>query len=510
MEHQAAQYPVLETQKITKSFAGNTVLRDVDMALHSGKVTALIGENGAGKSTLMKIIAGIHNAEKGSVLLDGSPVKVTSTREAQSLGISIILQELNLIPNLSVAENIYLGREPSGFMGLVNKSQMHKNTRYYLDKLNLNISPDTRVENLKVAQQQLVEIARALSFDARILIMDEPTSAIADKEIEILYRVIEEFKQNGGAVVYISHKLEELYRIADDIYVLRDGQVTESGSLSGFSKDYIVRKMVGREPSQFFIKKEAKVEENKVFEVRDFNLKLPNTTGRYTISNVNFHLNKGEILGLFGLMGAGRSELLEAIFGLHNNYTSGEIWIDGEKAKIKNVSDAIKAGLALIPEDRKTQGLILPMSVTKNMTLACLNQMFKLPFINSASETRLARRYKEELGIKTNGLHQPVKYLSGGNQQKVVLGKWLATNPKILLLDEPTRGIDINAKHEIYKMINNLVQEGMSIILVSSELPEVLALSDRIMVLSDTQIQANIPAQDANEEKIMSAAIPTL
>jgi ribose transport system ATP-binding protein len=505
---------MLSAKNITKKFSGVTALDNVSLDLQAGKVLAIIGENGAGKSTLMKILSGVYTDYEGSLMLDNQIVKFKNTREAQDKGIAIIHQELNLIPELSVAENIFLGREITNAFGLLDKAKMRQHTEGLLQKLKLNmvhpdkggIDPNTPVKNLKVGQQQLIEIAKALLLNAKIIIMDEPTSAITGAEVEVLFDIIKGLKQEGKAIAYISHKLDELFKIADTYTVLRDGKTIESGEIKNVSKDILVSKMVGRDLVISHKKSTPSVSEE-LLKVEKLNYKKG--------LDISFSLKKGEILGIFGIMGAGRTELFEALFGLSSPSVSGNILIENKKTTIKSPADAVKAGLALVSEDRKKDGIIPELSVKKNISLTTLfglskNGIFPILSgctISNKKEKQLADKYINDLKIKTFSDTQLIKTLSGGNQQKAILGKWLATNPKILLLDEPTRGIDINAKSEIYKLIQELAASGLGIIMVSSELPEILAVSDRVLVLSEGKLTGDFTIDEATEEGLLKAAI---
>ena len=477
------------------------------MELYEGKVTAVIGENGAGKSTLMKVLSGIYQDYEGEIFLKQEATQFSNPKHAHNAGIAIIHQELNLIPFLSVRENIYLGREITSKFGTLDKKEMNARTAEILNKLKLDISPDTQVSELKVGQQQIVEIAKALLFEVKVIIMDEPTSAISDGEVNVLFDPIEELKKEGKAIAYISHKLDELIRIADNYVVLRDGEQVGFGSMEGITKDDIIQKMVGREV-KLLKKTENHTSAETILEVRNLSLINPEFRQNKLINDVSFSLSKGEILGIFGLMGAGRTELLECIYGLHPNYSEGDTSVSGETCTFKSPAEAINAGIGLVPEDRKNDGLVLDLSVKTNMSLASLKHVESFGLLNSSKEKLLADAYIDSLSIKTPSSEQKAGNLSGGNQQKIILAKWMATNPKVLLLDEPTRGIDINAKNEIYKLITKLASEGLGIIMVSSELPEILAISDRIMVMLDGQLTAEFKAKEASEEKIMQAAIP--
>jgi len=482
-------------------------LEDVCLSLEAGKVTALIGENGAGKSTLMKILSGVYQDFEGEILFKGLPVQFASPREAQNKGIAIIHQELNLIPYLSIAENIFLGRELLTQYGTIDKNRMRKRTQELLDKLKLKVNPDALVVRLKVGQQQIVEIAKALLTEAELIIMDEPTSAITGNEVEVLFEIIDDLKRSNKAIVYVSHKLDELFRIADNYVVLRDGKTIESGQLKGMSQDVLIQKMVGRKIE--VVRKKSGVQiRTRLLEVKSLFLKHSVRTKENLLKDISFHVGKGEIVGIFGLMGAGRTELLETIFGLHDNGFFGEILIDGKQVKINSPAKAIKSGLALVPEDRKKDGLVLGMDVKTNICLTTLADLETLGTLSDTMETALAGKYIGELKIKTSSQEQLAKNLSGGNQQKIVLAKWLATKPKLLLLDEPTRGIDINAKAQIYKLITQLADDGLGIIVVSSELPEILAISDRILVMAEGVLTAELSIVEATEDSILKAAIP--
>ncbi len=498
---------MLVAEKIGKRFTGVIALNEVSMELPGGKVTAIIGENGAGKSTLMKILSGVYPEYEGRILFKGEEVRFSNPKEAQERGIAIIHQELNLIPDLSITENIFLGREITNSWDMLNKKAMRQKTKELLDKLKLHVSPDTLIRELKVGQQQVVEIAKALLTHSEVIIMDEPTSAISDHEVEILFTIIENLRNEGKAIVYISHKLDELFRIADRYIVLRDGQVTESGSMEGVNQDAIIKKMVGRE-IKMLDKEHRRVKADSLLNIHNLSLQTKNGAKKTLLDNVSLHLKSGEILGIFGLMGAGRTELLETILGMHPAACNGSVSIEGQMVKLKSPQEAIKAGIVLVPEDRKKDGLVLGLDVKTNISLSILNEIRKAGMLDKSKELKLAEKYTTSLRIKTPSPHQQVKNLSGGNQQKVVLARCLATNPKVLMLDEPTRGIDANAKNEIYKLILELSEAGLGIIVVSSELPEILAISDRVLVMSEGKITAEFSSADANEDNILKAAIP--
>jgi len=498
---------MLTAKNISKKFSGVTALSNINLMLHAGKVNAIIGENGAGKSTLMKIFSGVYTQYDGEIIYDGKPVKFSGTKAAEDAGIAIIHQELNLVPHLSIAENIFLGREITNAFGLLDKKKMNEIATQLLSRLNLSIHPDTKIVELKVGQQQLVEIAKALHSNASVIIMDEPTSAISDKEVDNLFSIIAQLKSEGKTIAYISHKFKELFSIADYYVVLRDGATVDAGEIKQATQELLIQKMTGRDITHQ--KRAACFDEAPVIlSVKNIGLRHPEIKSVNLFSNISFNLHKGEIVGIYGLMGAGRTEIMETIFGLHPVNASGEIMVENKLRKIKSPVDAINAGIALVPEDRKLQGLILNQSVNKNIGLTILKQLQHWGImLNHAKEKALSASYISRLGIKTSSANNAAQTLSGGNQQKIVIAKWLATNPKILLLDEPTRGIDINAKSEIYKLMKTLAEEGMGIIMVSSELPEILAVSDRVLVICEGTLTANLPIDNTTEEEILKHAI---
>ena len=498
--------PILEVRNISKDFSGVYALQNVSLEIYPGQVTAITGENGAGKSTLMKIISGVYTQYEGDVFLNGEKVSFNNPKEAGKNGVVIIHQELNLIPYLSITENLFLGNELHNKFGLLDYPKMNKKAEELLARLHLDVPPSLPLNQLRVGQQQLVEIAKALLLESKVLIMDEPTSAISDHEVELLFKIINELKAKGVAIVYISHKLNELFEIADRYAVLRDGKSMGAGKMQETTNDQLIQLMVGRDLKDSF-KKENTIIEKEVLRVENLTFRNPENKNDYLVNDVSFSLREGEILGISGLMGAGRTEVLEAIFGLYPKYVSGKIIVDGKEQKIRCVNDAIAAGIALVPEDRKLQGLILNMNVAKNTSLASLNKISKFNFIDKKKEAELSKQFIRKLNTKVSSSRQVVEKLSGGNQQKVVIAKWLATKPKVLLLDEPTRGIDVGAKSEIYKLISELAALGMSIVFVSSELPEILAISDNILVLSESKLTARLSRAEATEEVIMKAAL---
>jgi ribose transport system ATP-binding protein len=498
---------LLIAENISKKFSGVTALDNVCLELHEGKVNAIIGENGAGKSTLMKILSGVYTEYEGRIIYKGETVRFKNTKDAQSQGIAIIHQELNLVPHLSVTENIFLGCELTTPLGLLDKKKMRERTQELLNRLKLNVSPDAQIGDLKVGQQQVVEIAKALLHSAGVIIMDEPTSAIGDKEVKVLFDIIAGLKAEGKVIVYISHKLDELFAIADRYNVLRDGRFIESGEMKGINHDGLIQKMVGRE-IVFNSKNKLPEEAEELLSVNNVFLSKEGEKDKKLLKDVSFSLRKGEVLGIFGLMGAGRTELLETIFGLHPKEASGSIKINNKECRLSRPADAIRERIALVPEDRKKDGLVLGLDVKQNICITTLDQMERAGVLDSSRESSLAQKYIERLRIKTSSAGQLARNLSGGNQQKIVLAKWLAIDPSVLMLDEPTRGIDIHAKTEIYRLIAQLASEGMGIIVVSSEMPEILAVADRILVMCEGSITAELSADEATEDKILMKAIP--
>ncbi|MBX2813432.1 MAG: sugar ABC transporter ATP-binding protein [Myxococcales bacterium] len=498
---------VLEAKNVSKFFPGVKALDQVSITLRSGRLTALLGENGAGKSTLMNIIAGVLPMDEGELQLAGARVHFSNPREAREAGVSMIFQEFNLFADLSVAENIFLGREPIDRWGFVDFATMNRHTSALLSELDLAVEPTTTVDHLRVGQQQIVEIAKAISSNARVLIMDEPTSAITEHEIGVLFGLVKKLKAQGVAIAYITHKLEELIHIGDDAVVMRDGKMIQAAPLQDLSRDEIVEMMVGRSvkgrrrPNRVSVGSE-------VLRAEGVSLRHPERHGDFLLKDINFHVCRGEVLGLFGLMGAGRTELLETMFGLHAARASGMVFVRGEHAKIHSPLEAIRHGLALAPEDRKREGLVLGMSVCENTSLACLSRFERAGFLNESAEREMVAASVARFRVKTPSIQQTIRNLSGGNQQKVILAKWLETNPEVLLLDEPTRGIDANAKDEIYALIHELSQSGLAVIVVSSEIPEILALADRVMVMCEGRKTAEFNRETVNEQVMMAAALP--
>lgn len=489
---------MIQMSGISKAFSGNVVLNKVEFELHDGEIHALMGENGAGKSTLMKILSGIYEKDAGSVKVDGKQVEFTSPKDAEGMGIAVIHQELNILPDLTVAENLFLGKEKTyGPFGILRKKEMQEEARALLAKLGLEIDPRTRAGDLSVGKQQIIEIAKAIACDAKYIIMDEPTAALTDREIETLFQTVRELKEKGISFVYISHRMEEIFAICDRITILRDGTYVGVREIPKTTFDEIVAMMVGRELGERFPSRKAVI--------REVKLQVNNLSSAGAFENVSFTLRKGEILGVAGLMGAGRTEVAQALFG-YRNTTAGEISIDGKPVKINSPIDAMKYKMGFVTEDRKTEGLILDFSVKDNIMLANLEKGAKSGVIVPRLENDLAAKYIEQLRIRTSSAAQSAKSLSGGNQQKVVIAKWLGTNPQILILDEPTRGVDIGAKKEIYQIMNQLAEAGVSILMISSELPEIIGMADRVIVMHEGKITGMLAKKDMTQEKIMHYA----
>ncbi|WP_171031627.1 sugar ABC transporter ATP-binding protein [[Clostridium] hylemonae] len=482
---------------IEKSFNTVKVLHGVDLILRKGTVHALMGENGAGKSTLMKVLAGIHKCDAGTVTVKGKSVDIQSPKHSQALGIAMIHQELSPVPEMTVAENIYLGREPGGRL-FVDYAAMYRQTEELLDSLKVHISPKEKVGSLKVADQQLVEIAKAISLNAEIIIMDEPTSAITDKEVDNLFSIIRDLKDQGKGIIYISHKMDEIFQISDDITVLRDGQYVNTWKAEEIDNNILIKNMVGRELTEIFPKSEVPISDT-ILEVRNF------TLGN-KFQDISFKVKRGEIYGIAGLVGAGRTELMHALFGL-DRPDKGEIIFDGKPLNIRKPKDAIREGIAYVTEDRKQEGLVLEMSVGQNISLASMKELSRGLFINEREENSLVKDEIERLRIRLHSPRQLVKSLSGGNQQKVVLSKWMIKNPKLLILDEPTRGIDVGAKSEIYKLMCEYAARGNAIIMISSEMPEVMGMADRMLVLSNGKVGGELNRSEFAQESIMQMAV---
>ncbi len=496
---------LLRMEKIVKNFPGVKALDNVDLEVYKGEVLALVGENGAGKTTLMEILnphpapTGFYRQDNGSIFFNGKEIKPRNPLEAQKIGISFIHQHFNLALNLTVAENILLGREPckGAFLKIVDRKKMEDLVDGLLFKLDVKFSSKTLVSDLSVAQKQMVEIAKALSLDAQLIIMDEPTAPLTENEIQKLFEIVKNLKSEGITFIFITHKLDEIFKISDRVVVLRDGSRIGSFDINEVSEEEISKMMVGRD-LEMFPKKEVKIGDS-ALEVRSLSRKG-------AIENVSFAVKEGEILGIFGLVGAGRTETIRAIFGADEK-DCGEIYIKGKKLDIKSPNKAIESGMGLVPEDRQLEGLIPLMNVKENITLSILNKISHFLLIKRKKEEGIVKSYINKLRIITPDMHYLVKGLSGGNQQKVVLAKWLASNPKILILDEPTRGIDVGAKAEIHLIMSQLAGEGIGIIMVSSELPEILKMSDRVLVMAEGRITAEFSSEEATEENIIRCAV---
>ena len=493
-------------RQITKEFPGVKALDGVTMDLLAGEFHSLVGENGAGKSTLMKVLSGVYpfGTYGGDIVVEGDVKQFSSIRQAEDAGIAIIFQELSLVKELTVAENIFLGKEPQRF-GVINWGEVYQKSSQLLKDLNLPLNPRTKVGNLGIGQQQLVEIAKALSQKAKILVLDEPTAALTESEVETLFEILKDLKSRGVGMIYISHKLDEVFAMSDRVTVLRDGKTVGTNNAEDLTKDKVIALMVGREVGDIFPEMTHDFGET-VLEVKNINASDPDAPDKKLVRDVSFSVRKGEILGISGLMGAGRSELLMSIFGAWRGDYSGEVFVEGKKVSIDSPRDAIRHGIGFVTEDRKRFGLILDQTIRDNSTLAGLKQISGEFLTHRSLETVATRKVMVSLRVKANSPMTIAGTLSGGNQQKVVLGKWLLTNPKILFLDEPTRGIDVGAKQEIYGEINKLAKEGLAIVMVSSELPEVLGLSDRILVLHEGRLTGKFTREEATPEKVMVAA----
>lgn len=491
---------LLEMRGITKFFPGVRALNDVDLELNRGEILAIIGENGAGKSTLVKILGGIYYPNTGKIILDGKEVVIDSVQTATNLGIAFVHQELNLSDNLDVGSNIFLGREPrkKDFFNLIDQKKIYKDTEEILKRIDMQCSPYILLRDMAISSQQMVEIAKSLSISAQILIMDEPTSSLSRHETEQLFKVLKELRSQGVSIIYISHRLGEVKEVADRVMVLRDGVVSGCLSREEISHDNMVRLMVGRDVEKFYRRKHV-ITKKPIFEVKDFT--VPSKPNK----RINFSIYKGEVLVLAGLVGAGRTEIAHALFGI-DKPLSGKILLDGKTLKINNPQDAIRVGIGLVPEDRNLNGLIVEMAVEENITLVGLNHYQKMKMIQFKMVRSIAREMVKKLDIRLRNISQVVETLSGGNQQKVVLAKWLSLKPKVMLLDEPARGIDVVAKEEIYRLIERLASQGVATLVISSEMQEVLGIADRILVVYDGEIKGELQKEQASEEAVISLA----
>jgi ribose transport system ATP-binding protein len=497
--------PLLLMRNIRKSFTGTVVLSDVRFDLQPGEIHILAGENGAGKSTLIKILCGVHVEYDGTIELEGRPVKFSSPQDAASHGITAIHQELSLVPSMSVGDNIFLGRERRGRLGCVDFASQETGGGEILSRLGVDVEIRRAVEEYPISLQQMVEIAKALSIDARIIVMDEPTSALTEPEVERLFKTIATLREQGRAIIYITHKMEEIYKIGDRITVLRDGEYIGTAAVSDLPKQELIRWMVGREISDQFPSRAPKADQERL---RAEHFTVPGPHGaRPLVQDVSFSVRSGEILGIAGLQGSGASELLHGLFGSFGTTLAGELFLDDRRFEVRSPRHSINHGLALLTNDRKTTGLVLGMRMPENVTLASLARYSPGYWMRNSLEVRCAERHQKELNIKAARLDMEVSELSGGNQQKVALAKWIETQPKVLLLDEPTRGIDVAAKHEIYELMNKWTSAGCAIVLITSEMPELLALSDRIMVMHRGRITLRLQRGEATQENILHAAM---
>ena len=491
---------LLRMEGISKLFPGVVALDGVDLEVRPGTVHALTGENGAGKSTLMKVLIGMYQEDSGTITFEGKQVKIPDTKTGLGLGISMIHQELSYVPELTVAENIYLGREPRGKLGLVSHEQMSNDAKALFERWGIKIDPNEQMKHLSVAQAQMVEIAKAISFDSRLIIMDEPTSAMTEHEVEHLYAMIAQLKDNGVSVIYITHKLDEVFKISDYVTVFRDGKLVKMLPAAELDRNKLINLMVGRELTHLFPKEHA--------EIGEVVLEVKNLNRGELVQDVSFELRRGEILGLAGLMGAGRTEVLETVFGIMKA-ESGEIVVDGKTRKITQPKDAIAANIGLLTEDRKQTGIMGVLSVRDNMIVAALPKYSPKGMLQPKRIDDACEAQRKALAVKTPSLNQLIENLSGGNQQKVLISRWLLTLPEILMIDEPTRGVDVGAKSEIHRLMSMLAQQNKAILMVSSEMPEVLGMSDRIVVMHEGRITGELSREDATQEKIMQLATGT-
>lgn len=496
---------LLDMKDISKTFGSVQALKGVSLDLYAGEVLALMGENGAGKSTLMNILSGSLQPTEGEIYLKGEKVHVSDPITAKKLGIAKIHQELQIVPELSVAENIFLGRWKSKAGPAVDFKGMIEESRKYLEMLDVKVNPAKKLKDLRIGEQQLVEIAKAISLNSEIIVMDEPTSAISEKEAEKLFNIIRRLRSEGKGIIYITHRMEEIFKIADRLTVMRDGQYIGTVRAAETTKDEIIKMMVGRDMSEQYPKDPTEKGEV-ALEVKELSYTPPEGSFRRSLKNISLYVRHGEVLGIAGLAGAGRSEFFECLAGVHHGETEGRIYIEGKEVSIKTPSDAIKAGISFATEDRKGTGLVLSRSIGENMSLPLLKKFSPMFFMKTSEEKNIWQKQMETLRIKAPGAKTLASSLSGGNQQKVVLAKWLMTEPKILLLDEPTRGIDVGAKAEIYQLINNLAKQGMAIIVVSSELPEVIGISDRIVTFCEGELTGEFLQKDATQEKLLESA----
>ncbi|MDR5700544.1 sugar ABC transporter ATP-binding protein [Agromyces aerolatus] len=492
---------VLSLTGAAKTFGPVVALADGTIELRAGEIHALVGENGAGKSTLVKILAGLHHPDAGVFTVGGEPVEFRSVADSKAAGISVIYQEPTLFPDLTVAENIFIGRQPRGRAGLISRATMRKRATELFDQLGVPIDPDRIAEGLSIADQQIIEIAKAISLDAKVLIMDEPTAALSGVEVDRLFAVARSLRDRGAGILFISHRFDEVFALTDRITVMRDGRYISTHDTASATVEQIVREMVGRDIAQLFPKEPAEIGEV-VLSVRDL-------SRAGVFSGVDLEVRAGEIVGLAGLVGAGRTEVARAVFGI-DPYDRGTVELGGRPLKPGNPQAAIDAGIGFVPEDRRKQGLVMDLSVTRNVALTLRNSLAKFGLINGRREQRAADEWSKRLRVKTGSADYAVSTLSGGNQQKVVLAKWLATEPKLLIVDEPTRGIDVGTKSEVHRLLSDLAGRGIAILMISSELPEVLGMADRVVVMHEGRVTAVIPRADATPENVMHAATAVL
>jgi rhamnose transport system ATP-binding protein len=489
--------PLLEMRGVSKAFGAVAALSNARLSLFAGEAHALVGENGAGKSTMIKILAGALRADTGQILLDGVAVDLESPADARKAGIAVIYQEPTLFPDLSVTENIFMGRQPLRSLGRIDRATMRRTVVELFVRLGVAIDPDRPTRGLSIADQQIVEIVKALSFDAKVLIMDEPTAALSGVEVERLFSVARSLRDAGAAVLFISHRFEEVFALCQRITVMRDGEHVSTDPIADVTVEQVVRRMIGRDVTSLFPKVDA--------EVREVRLEVRGLTRAGVFSDISFDVRGGEIVALAGLVGAGRSEVVRAVFGV-DRYDAGEVKVGGRKLRPGRPAAAIAAGLALVPEDRRHQGLVMDLSIAGNAALTRRGALSKMGILTRGSESALTREWAGVLRLKAGALSDAVSTLSGGNQQKVVLAKWLATAPKVLIIDEPTRGIDVGTKAEVHRLLSKLANDGIAILMVSSELPEILGMADRVLVMHEGRISAEIARADADEESVMFAA----
>ena len=494
---QLTEPAILELRHISKAFVGVQALREVSFTCHPGEVHALVGENGAGKSTLIKILAGAYQSDSGDIIYKGKHYSNLSTREALGQGIRVIYQELNLVPHMSVVDNIFLGRESRNVLGLVNRRWLHAEARRLLGRLGVELDVTTPVRELTVANQQMVEIAKALSQHADLIVMDEPSAILAGHELEQLFKIIEMLTQQGVTIIYISHRLDEVFQIADWVTVLKDGSVVDTRAIGDVDRPTLIQMMVGRVLEEIFPPSTR--------QPGDVVLKADDITTAHISKPASLELRAGEILGLAGMVGSGRTELARALFGA-DPLRSGQLYMHGQAVSIRHPAQAVRAGVALVPEDRKSQGLFMGLPIRNNVTVVVLDRLSRYGFIRRRQEADTVRQAQRNLAIRMASIQQEVQYLSGGNQQKVVLAKWLETSPSVIVLDEPTRGVDVGAKFEIYQLMRELTNQGVAILMISSELPEILGMSDRILVMCDGEIAGEFSRAEVTEERVLEVA----